>query len=355
MLAQIYGYQSPADLIENLTDISQKLYVEGDRRQQFMDCMTKDGKVWGFESQVYRRDSSVIWITEAARTLVDEQGQAIGFEGTVVDISQRKADEQEIQRLTQRLKSENLRLEAEIDITHQLQKMLMPSEQELAAVAGLDIAGFMESASEVGGDYFDVLQTHGQVRISIGDVTGHGLESSLVMIMAQTALRTLLEHGETDPVRLLNAINRTIYENTRRMGSLKNMTLSMLQYEAGLMRLSGQHEEVLIIRHTGENEQIDTFELGFPLGLEADISEFVTEREISLATGDLAVLYTDGITEAMNDRRQFYGIDRLLAVLCQHRHQSAEQIRQAAIADLRTFVGNQPLTDDITLLILKQQ
>jgi len=355
MLAQIYGYQSVADLMENLTDISQKLYVEGDRRQQFMDCMARDGKVWGFESQVYRRDGSTIWITEAARTLVDDQGQAIGFEGTVVDISQRKADEQEIQRLTQRLKSENLRLEAEIDITRQLQQMLMPSEQELAAVAGLEIAGFMESASEVGGDYYDVLQTHGQVRISIGDVTGHGLESSLVMIMAQTALRTLLEHGETDPVKLLNAINRTIYENTRRMGSLKNMTLSVLQYEAGLMRLSGQHEEVLIIRHNGDREQIDTFELGFPLGLEADISHFVTEQEIRLNTGDLAVLYTDGITEAMNDRQQFYGIDRLQTVLCRHRHQTAEEIRQAAIADLRTFAGNQPLTDDITLLILKQQ
>ncbi|MEB3161245.1 MAG: SpoIIE family protein phosphatase [Synechocystis sp.] len=355
MLAQIYGYQSPTDLIENLTDIGHKLYVQGDRRQQFMDCMAQDGKVWGFESQVYRRDGSTIWISEAARLLIDDQGQAMGFEGTVVDISQRKADEQEIDRLTQRLKRENLRLEAEIDITRQLQQMLMPSEQELAAVAGLDIAGFMESASEVGGDYYDVLQTNGQVRISIGDVTGHGLESSLVMIMAQTALRTLLEHGETDPVRLLNAINRTIYENTRRMGSLKNMTLSVLQYEAGLMRLSGQHEEVLIIRHNGDSEQIDTFELGFPLGLEADISNFVTEREFHLAPGDLAVLYTDGITEAMNDRRQFYGLDRLQAVLCHHRHQTAEEIRQAAIADLRDFVGNQPLTDDITLLILKQQ
>lgn len=295
---------------------------------------------WGFYASVM---ATIASLSSAAEKMVagsetkavelqtqDEMAEVVHAFNTVADA---------LCRLTEKLQDENLRLEAEIDITRQLQQMLMPSEQELAAVAGLEIAGFMESATEVGGDYYDVLQTNGQVRISIGDVTGHDLESSLVMIMAQTALRTLLEHGVTDPVKLLSAMNRTIYENTRRMGSSKNMTLSVLQYEAGLIRLSGQHEEVLIIRSNGATEQIDTFELGFPLGLEQDISAFVTEREITLNSGDLAVLYTDGITEAMNSQRQFYGIERLQTVLCQHRHQAPAEIRHQAIADLRNFFG----------------
>lgn len=311
---------------------------------------------WGFYASVM---ATIASLSSAAEKMVagsetkavelqtqDEMAEVVHAFNTVADA---------LCRLTEKLQDENLRLEAEIDITRKLQQMLMPSEQELAAVAGLEIAGFMESATEVGGDYYDVLQTNGQVRISIGDVTGHDLESSLVMIMAQTALRTLLEHGVTDPVKLLSAMNRTIYENTRRMGSSKNMTLSVLQYEAGLIRLSGQHEEVLIIRSNGETEQIDTFELGFPLGLEQDISAFVTEREINLNSGDLAVLYTDGITEAMNSQRQFYGIERLQTVLCQHRHQTPEEIRHQAIADLRNFLGDQPAEDDVTLLILKQK
>lgn len=311
---------------------------------------------WGFYASVM---ATIASLSSAAEKMVagsqtkavelqthDEMAEVVHAFNTVADA---------LCRLTEKLQDENLRLEAEIDITRKLQQMLMPSEQELAAVAGLEIAGFMESATEVGGDYYDVLQTNGQVRISIGDVTGHDLESSLVMIMAQTALRTLLEHGVTDPVKLLSAMNRTIYENTRRMGSSKNMTLSVLQYEAGLIRLSGQHEEVLIIRSNGETEQIDTFELGFPLGLEQDISAFVTEREISLNSGDLAVLYTDGITEAMNSKKQFYGIERLQTVLCQHRHQTPEEIRHQAIADLKHFLGDQPAEDDVTLLILKQK
>ena len=311
---------------------------------------------WGFYASVM---GTIASLSSAAEKMVagsetkavelqtqDEMAEVVHAFNTVADA---------LCRLTEKLQDENLRLEAEIDITRKLQQMLMPSEQELAAVAGLEIAGFMESATEVGGDYYDVLQTNGQVRISIGDVTGHDLESSLVMIMAQTALRTLLEHGVTDPVKLLSAMNRTIYENTRRMGSSKNMTLSVLQYEAGLIRLSGQHEEVLIIRSNGETEQIDTFELGFPLGLEQDISAFVTEREITLNSGDLAVLYTDGITEAMNSQRQFYGIERLQTVLCQHRRQTPEEIRHQAIADLKHFLGDQPAEDDVTLLILKQK
>ncbi|MBE9197076.1 PP2C family protein-serine/threonine phosphatase [Synechocystis sp. LEGE 06083] len=311
---------------------------------------------WGFYASVM---ATIASLSSAAEKMVagsqtkavelqtqDEMAEVVHAFNTVADA---------LCRLMEKLQDENLRLEAEIDITRQLQQMLMPSEQELAAVAGLEIAGFMESATEVGGDYYDVLQTNGQVRISIGDVTGHDLESSLVMIMAQTALRTLLEHGVTDPVKLLSAMNRTIYENTRRMGSSKNMTLSLLQYEAGLIRLSGQHEEVLIIRSNGETEQIDTFELGFPLGLEQDISAFVTEREISLNSGDLAVLYTDGITEAMNIKREFYGIERLQAVLSRHRHQTPAEIRHQAIADLKHFLGDQPQEDDVTLLILKQK
>ncbi|HBB31884.1 MAG TPA: serine/threonine protein phosphatase, partial [Cyanobacteria bacterium UBA9273] len=74
-----------------------------------------------------------------------------------------------------------------------------------------EIAGFMEPASEVGGDYYDVLYHNGTVKIGIGDVTGHGLESGVLMLMVQTAVRTLLEVNETDSKKFLDVLNRTIY------------------------------------------------------------------------------------------------------------------------------------------------
>ncbi|HEY9301714.1 MAG TPA: GAF domain-containing protein, partial [Phormidium sp.] len=100
---------------------------------------------------------------------------------------------EEISDLNDKLKAENIRLSAELEVTKRLQQMILPKQSEVDAIEGLEIAGFMEPADEVGGDYYDVLQHDGKVKISIGDVTGHGLESGVVMLMTQTAVRTLQE------------------------------------------------------------------------------------------------------------------------------------------------------------------
>ncbi len=277
------------------------------------------------------------------------------------DITDRKAVEdalaaanREIAALNERLKAENLRMTAELDITRRLQQMILPREEELRSIADLDIAGFMEPATEVGGDYYDVFQQNDRIAISIGDVTGHGLESGVLMLMVQTAMRALLAADETDPVKLLSTLNRTIYGNVQRMRSPHNLSLALLAYERGRLLLSGQHEEILVVRQDGHLERIDTIDLGFPIGLEENIREFIDLAHLQLAAGDTVVLYTDGITEAENERREFYGIDRLCQVLQRHHTKSASGIRQAIIEDVREFVGKQKVYDDITLVVLKQ-
>ncbi|MDX2232495.1 MAG: SpoIIE family protein phosphatase [Leptolyngbyaceae cyanobacterium bins.349] len=355
MLAKIYGYASPEELIAALQDIGRQLYVNPADRDKFVQVMHTAGSIQNFEAQVYRKDGSIIWISEAARSIRDAQEKLLRYEGTVVDITQRKQAEAEIAQLTQRLQDENLRMGAELAVSRQLQQMLLPSEVELGAVPGLDIAGFMEPAAEVGGDYYDVLQQDGKVSISIGDVTGHGLESGVVMIMAQTAVRTLLANGETDPRKFLGVVNQIIYENTRRMRSPKNMTLALLEYDAGALRLIGQHEELIIVRRDGTIEVTDTLDLGFPLGLELDISPFISEANLRLELGDVAVLYTDGITEAMNTQNQQYGLEQMYRVLQENRDRSALAIRQAVIQNLMAYIGNQRVFDDITLIVIKRQ
>jgi sigma-B regulation protein RsbU (phosphoserine phosphatase) len=262
---------------------------------------------------------------------------------------------QSITILNERLKTENSRMSAELEVTRQLQQMILPKDEELQQIEGLDIAGFMEPAAEVGGDYYDVLQHDGRVKIGIGDVTGHGLESGVVMIMAQTAVRTLLAVNEKDPVKFMSALNYAIYGNTRRMESYKNMTIALLDYEAGVLRLSGQHEELIVVRNNGDIEQFDTMNLGFPLGIESDISHFVAETKVELQAGEIAVLYTDGITEAVNAKNEQYGLDRMYKILQQNRHKSANEIRQAVIDGVMAHIGTQKVFDDITLLVLKQK
>ncbi|MGC9504144.1 ammonium transporter [Baaleninema sp.] len=298
---------------------------------------------------------------EATATKV-RVGDHIFYTGIFRDISERKQAEaalaqanREITLLNDRLKAENLRLGAEIDITRRLQQMLLPKERELQQILELDIAGYMEPATEIGGDYYDVLCRNGQVKIGIGDVTGHGLESGVLMLMVQTAVRTLLESEESDSRRFLDILNRTIYGNVQRMDSDRNLTLSLLDYENGRLRVSGQHEEILIVRANGDVERIDTIDLGFPIGLEASVADFIDETTVELNAGDVVVLYTDGITEAEDEAGNFYGLDRLCAIVRRHLHERAEVIRRAAIADLRRHISQQKVYDDITLLVMKQR
>jgi sigma-B regulation protein RsbU (phosphoserine phosphatase) len=200
----------------------------------------------------------------------------------------------EIIALNERLKEDNLRMGAELDVVRQMQQMILPNAEELE-IDGLDIAGYMDAADEVGGDYYDVLNTDGVVTLGIGDVTGHGLESGLLMLMAQTAVRTLKEIREVDPVRFLDVINRTLYKNVQRMNSEKSLTLAILNYSEGRVSISGQHEETIIVRQGGEIERVDMMDLGLPIALDDDIVEFISHISIELQLGDGVVLYTDGI------------------------------------------------------------
>ena len=255
--------------------------------------------------------------------------------------------------LNEKLKEDNFRMGAELDIVRQMQQMILPNADELD-IEGLDIAGYMEAAHEVGGDYYDVLNTDGVVTLGIGDVTGHGLESGILMLMAQTAVRTLKEIRETDPVRFLDALNRTLYKNVQRMKSHKSLTLAILNYSQGWVSISGQHEETIIVRLGGEIERIDTMDLGFPIALDDDIAEFISHISIELQLGDGIVLYTDGIPEAKDINKKQYGVEQMCEVISQNWHLSAQEIKQAVIDDLRGHIGTQKVFDDITLLVVKR-
>ena len=248
------------------------------------------------------------------------------------------------------------RMGAELDVAKQIQSMVLPKEEELEAIANIDIVGYMKPADEVGGDYYDVLHSDGIVTIGIGDVTGHGLESGILMLMTQTAVRTLQEMKESNPVRFLDTLNRTIYHNVQRMNSEKNLTLALLNYSEGIVSISGQHEETLVVRSGGHQiERIDMMDLGLPIGIDDDIADFIDHTTVELHSGDGIVLYTDGIPEAFNLEKKQYGMDRLCEVISQNWQGTAQEVKQAVIDDVREFIGEQKVFDDITLVVLKQQ
>ena len=195
----------------------------------------------------------------------------------------------EILELNKRLKAENIRLSAELEVARKLQQMILPKDAELNQIPELEIAGFSEPAAEVGGDYQDILQQSDPIKIGIGDVTGQGTESGVLAIVVQTAVGTLLATNETNPVKFLYVLNRKIYDNLQQMNCDKNHTFALLDYQGGMLRYS-RHEQLIVILSGGSVELIDTIDLGFPLGIVLDIADFVAYADIQLNSGDVVVL-----------------------------------------------------------------
>jgi sigma-B regulation protein RsbU (phosphoserine phosphatase) len=262
---------------------------------------------------------------------------------------------EEISTLNAQLERENRRLGTELAVAERIQMMVLPLAAELEAARTLEIAAYMRAADEVGGDYYDVLESGDRLKIGIGDVTGHGLESGVLMLMVQSVARALQEAGNTDPMKFLTDLNSALFKNIERTKIDKHVTLAFLDYDGKEMILSGQHEEVIVVRSDGSLERIDTIDLGFPIGLEADIAPFVNSVRIPFEKDDVIVLHTDGVTEAENSAGEFFGIDRLCAEAVRLKGRSADAIVSGIVSALMEYIGSQKIHDDITLLVLRHR
>jgi serine phosphatase RsbU (regulator of sigma subunit)/type II secretory pathway pseudopilin PulG len=261
----------------------------------------------------------------------------------------------EIRLLNEQLHLENRRLGSELAVSRRLQSMLLPTDQELSNINTLTITGMMTPSQEVGGDYYDVFQTKDYLICGIGDVTGHGLESGVLAMMTQTAVKALFSRDDLSLMECLIAVNKTIFSNVQRLSTDRTLSLLLLAYDTKQHQLTftGQHESVLWVKE-GELICLDTIDLGFPVGLEEDISDFVNIYQCQLNPNDVIVLYTDGITEAENEQHEYYGLERLMTVVKENWHYSPLSLKQAILNDVWAFIGNHTLLDDITLLILKR-
>ena len=261
-----------------------------------------------------------------------------------VQLAQQQAALLEAERLARE------RLEKELDLARQIQVSILP--RRLVA-EGLELSACMTTATEVGGDYYDVLPIDGGCWIGIGDVSGHGVTSGLIMLMVQSAVAGLVARDpDASPREAVNIVNRVLFENIRhRLLKDDFVTFSLLRVSQRRIVFAGAHEEFLVMRHGGTHiEQLAT--PGTWLGVLPDIDQFTTETVVDLEPNDLVVLYTDGITEARNDRGEVYGLQRLCAAIEDLRHQPIEQIRDHVFADVTRWSANRD--DDATLVLLRQ-
>jgi serine phosphatase RsbU (regulator of sigma subunit) len=250
----------------------------------------------------------------------------------------------------EREKAEKERLEQELAIATRIQTSILPRDLR---VRGLEISATMLPATEVGGDYYDVLPTQHGCWIGIGDVAGHGLRSGLVMMMLQSVVSALVRsRPDAAPRDLLRVVNAVLYENVReRLAQDEHATLSLIRdRDTGELQFAGAHEDMLVLRaDTGKVEVVPT--LGTWVGATKDIDNATQDTTCQLGDGDLLLLYTDGVIEARNGAGEQFGPERLMQELGRSQHEPVQAIRDRVCSAVTEFMVEQ--RDDIALLVAR--
>lgn len=258
----------------------------------------------------------------------------------------------------QAILEENMHLGMELEVARQIQAMVLPRNEELKEIQVLEISARMDAAKEVGGDYYDVIHHEdGTVYIGIGDVTGHGLASGVVMLMTQSAFITTLRSKVISLRESLRSINSILFSNIHvRMNDVRNLTLSLFSYKNGVFTTAGQHESIMAYRYAlKKTEIIETAENGMLVGLTESIDEFIHEKTIPLQPKDIILLYTDGATEAENPKREQFGSHRLIESLEKHAELgTTDEILDAIFKDIYVFIDGMDVYDDITIMVMRK-
>ncbi len=245
-------------------------------------------------------------------------------------------------------RGEKQKLESEVKLARLVQTSLLPKRSP--QVSGYDIAGKTIPAQMVGGDYFDFIPLDGnRIALCLGDVAGKGLAAALLMANLQATLRGQILLGPS-PGQCLIRSNKLLYEIT---SPEKFVTLfyAILDLENHLLSFSnGGHNTPFIFFDHQEPRRLQTG--GVALGV---MEEFSFEEEtVPLQPGNVLVVYSDGITEAMNADGDQFGEERLVALVKEHQRESAENLIERIITGAKSYEAETPQTDDMTMIVVKR-
>jgi phosphoserine phosphatase RsbU/P len=248
--------------------------------------------------------------------------------------------------------AEKERVDRDLEIAREIQQLLLPPI--CPTIEGVQVSAVNVPALIVGGDYYDCVQINeDHWGVAIADVSGKGVSGALIMAMCRSALRAKAI-GNTSPAHVLKQVNRVIHPDMR-----EDMFISMIY---GVINIRTReftfcragHEPLLIHRHNQLEKEILT-PRGMALGIDNGevFDSLLEQQKVTLNHGDVVVLYTDGITEALDESGQEFGRRQLVDAIHACADQSAGEIAANIEQRVRRFVGNQPSHDDMTLLVLR--
>ncbi len=239
-------------------------------------------------------------------------------------------------------------LEREASIASKIQKTLHP--KRLPELPEVGFGSFFNATKGVCGDYYDViLARRDRIVVTIGDVAGKGIQSSMVMIMLRSILHLVTNTTKT-PATVLDWINKGI---TGKIDMDHYATLAFVSYipsEHAIEFSSAGHQPILLCRAaTGKTEVVR--QKTDPIGVERGSA--YQDMKLTVAKGDIIMLYTDGVVEALNREGRQYGIESLSRVLSESRGMSAKDVAAEVKHNIQAFVGSASLHDDQTVVIMK--
>lgn len=284
------------------------------------------------EGNVVAKDGRIIPILLHGNALRDDQDSIIGNMAFITDMTEHKKA---------------------LVLAGEVQKSLLPQEKPI--VNGLDIAGRNVSCDEIGGDYFDFLWRHksrkGSVGIVVGDISGHGVDSALLMTTARAFLRMrAAQPGSISEI--ISEMNSHLASDVH--GTGKFMTLFYLAIDSEQQDLTwvrAGHDPALV--YTPDTDEFEELKgTGIALGV-TDGFKYVEHHKKGLKNGQIIAIGTDGIWEAFNSDWQMFGKNRLCEIIQKHAELSAEDILSAVYAEVHTFMDGAKSADDITLVIIK--
>jgi sigma-B regulation protein RsbU (phosphoserine phosphatase) len=258
----------------------------------------------------------------------------------------------EVARLTTaigREMAQRERLNRELEIAQEVQEHLFP--QRLPAVPGLDYCGRCRPAREVGGDYYDFLElAEGKFGIAIGDVSGKGIGAALMMASLEASLRAQASVGH-DIAELMKRVNNLVYEAS---SANRYVTLFYAEYDPRSRQLShvnAGHNPPVILRKSAGPCQVLRLETGGPvIGIGRQCYQ---QASFPLESGDLVVLFTDGVSESMNARDEEWGEDRLIEFAKTCHGLPASETMTRILTAAESFAAGASQHDDMTLVVLR--
>jgi len=244
---------------------------------------------------------------------------------------------------------ENERLSEALKLASEIQMRMLPSGTIAESHPAFDLNAYIRPARMVGGDLYDYALTDGRLYFCVGDVSGKGIGSALIMALTKTLFRANVPWFE-DAAKLTESVNVRLCEET---GPTMFVTAfcGFLDLHDGTLRFcNAGHDRPFLLRADGRVEVLQS-KPGLALGVMPKFSYPL--QQMTLAPGDALFLYTDGVTEATNAAEQLFGLDRLRDVLVANGRGSAIEVITAVTAAVDRFVVKAPQADDVTMLCLR--